>query len=612
MANRKAKTNRSTVESSIERFRAATDRAAARLAATNNDENDFSIKPLSWWRARWSDKHIQRQFIENFIYVRDAFDENKLTRLKFNDLQADLHERTTGKDCIIKFRRGGLSAYWKAKFLSDTVVNPGQRFRSVPHDPQTEEEFRADIKLMFENLPPHLKPRTRYYSEELIWIDDKVKGTTDSRIRTASVQPGHEGKGRGQTITRLHLTEPPHWRGNPKKAATALLEAAQGGETALESTPFGVDWTYSVYQDGKKGKGGWTSHFYEWWWKRDYRLEGAKFVRARGSLLLLQPGETLKDVWKIPPAGASESLRAVNRQKFDAAKVTPKEVEIAKKILAHLKRKKYVGYKAKWDCDEVAAYIAWRRTKIDELPEGETQFIVEYPENDKDCFENTGRTVISPKHLIVTCSPQEPKEGHEYLIAADTSLGGANSDPAAIEIIDLHTGRQVHSEELLRSPDLLAFRLVELSDLYNWAKIAVERNNTGIATVKKLLELVEPDRVYKELTQRDLRAVEDGKKSYDDAFDEAEFGLATTTANKGLYAVLLERAVRTGEIGLSSAEWCEQAKTVIWLDNGTWKAMPGFHDDRFMALAIANYVRVQVIGMFTGFVGVMPVTGYAR
>jgi hypothetical protein len=40
--------------------------------------------------------------------------------------------------------------------------------------------------------------------------------------------------------------------------------------------------------------------------------------------------------------------------------------------------------------------------------------------------------------------------------------------------------------------------------------------------------------------------------------------------------------------------------------------MSGYHDDQFIALALANYVRVKMLGQFVGFVGVMPETGYAR
>jgi hypothetical protein len=70
--------------------------------------------PLSWWRERWDDPSIRRQFIETFIHVRDAFDGNKLVPMIFNDIQADLHTRATGRDCILKSRRQGLSRYWLA------------------------------------------------------------------------------------------------------------------------------------------------------------------------------------------------------------------------------------------------------------------------------------------------------------------------------------------------------------------------------------------------------------------------------------------------------------------------------------------------------------------
>jgi hypothetical protein len=73
MANRK----KSTQEQAIERMKAATDRARVRVSS--DSDFDISFAPLSWWRARWHDREIQRLFIENFIYVRDAFDENKLT-----------------------------------------------------------------------------------------------------------------------------------------------------------------------------------------------------------------------------------------------------------------------------------------------------------------------------------------------------------------------------------------------------------------------------------------------------------------------------------------------------------------------------------------------------
>lgn len=584
-------------------MKAATNRLACSL---DSDDDDISLKPLSWWRARWHDRDIQRLFIENFIYIRDAFDENKLTRLKFNEIQEHLHYNVTGKDVVIKSRRQGLSTYFKARYFAKCVVHSGRSFREVPHDPDTEAQFRADFRTMYENLPPLLKPETKYYSEELIEFKDPIKGTINSRVTTASVQPGHEGKGRGQTITDLHLTEPPFWRGDAKKAATSLMEAAGGGEIAVESTPFGIDWTHAIYQQGKNGEAGWKSFFFEWWWKRSYRIEGARFaVGRKKEWLLLQPGETLKQIMAIED-------KIAQLKRVDKAKVTEEEVQVCNLILGHLKAKGHVLKKAKWFCDEVAEFLAWRRAKIEELPGGEQQFKVEYPENDVDCFEQTGRPVIQGRYLKVTTLPGGPKSGREYIIGVDTSLGHETGDPSAIEVMELDTGRQCLSETLRRSPDLLAYRVAELHEMYNRAVCVVERNNTGIATIRELQKLIPEEYVFRYLDRRLQRKIEDGDLTAEEAFAVAEFGLPTTDANKADYAIELERAVRTGEIGLSSEQWCEEARTCVWFDNGKWGAMSGYHDDRVIALALANYVRVKLLGQFMGFVGVLPEVGWAR
>jgi hypothetical protein len=179
-----------------------------------------------------------------------------------------------------------------------------------------------------------------------------------------------------------------------------------------------------------------------------------------------------------------------------------------------LKTKGYAPKKAKWYCDEVAEYLAWRRWKITDLQGGENQFKVEYPENDVDCFEQTGRPVIQSRYLKVTCQPQEAGiDGHEYIIGCDTSLGLESGDPAAIEVLDMTTGRQVHSETLKRSPDLIAYRLAELHQLYNWALVVVEKNNTGIATIRELQRLIPEECIFP--LSRPAAAAKGGRRRID-------------------------------------------------------------------------------------------------
>lgn len=637
MATRIQPARQQTQEQKIERARAATQRARVRLAESAGVENEIDIAhaSLSWWRARWN-QATRRKFIENFIYVRDAFDENRLVLLKYNDLQADFSAKRTGKDVGIKFRRGGFSTVVIAEDFADCIVLSGRTFRCVPHDPDTESEFRTTIKIMFENLPSHLKPATRYYSDERIWIDDQLRGTVDSRITTSTVTPGHESKGRGQTITNLLLTEPPHWRGDQRKAATALIEAATGGRVMVESTPFGIDWTYSIYQQGKKGEAGWASHFYQWWWKRDYRIEGAQFVKARGQWVLLKPGEQKKDVWIVLPSGANETKRSHARSVFEKAKVSAEEMLAGRLIFDHLRKFGYLkadgrpktddgqsGHRSsvvgrrradRWNCNAVAEYIAWRRAKIEELPGGERQFQVEYPENDQDCFEQSGRPVISAAYLKDPCSPALPVEGHDYVIAADPSLGLESGNPAGVVVIDIGNGRTAHAEKAKRPPDQLAYRLGELSDFYNGALIVPERNNMGIAVIQRLVEDGYGDRIYRHLDERLKRKIEDGKLTIDEANEQAQLGFPTTAEGasaKSVGALMLEESVRKGWLGVS-AEFCEEAKTVVWFDNGKFGAMPGYEDDLFMATLIGNYVIRAAEGLNTGFIGVLPEVGYAR
>ncbi|HUF02804.1 MAG TPA: hypothetical protein VMM38_01370 [Aridibacter sp.] len=605
---------RQTDEELIARMNAVVDHCSEELLSSPAGFDPL-LAPLSWWRANWKDWKVRKLFIEYFIRIRSKHSENRIIPFRLNDVQLDLLENMRGRDVILKARQQGISTLILALKLAAAILFAGRNIRFVPHDPEAEDEFWSRLDTMYKHLPSRLRPTARYYSKELMQFEDAAKDVVDSRLTSLNPQPGQEHKLRSQTLTDAHLSEIPFWRGDQEKVFTALLAAAEKGNITMESTAGGKEKFHFYYQQGKKRKGGWCSHFYQWWWLRENRIEGARFARVEGGFVLLGPEQSILDIWN--PDAATDQEKVDNRLRLEEARVSEAEQEVCGKILAHLVRFGYADKGAAWQSWEVAEYLAWRRLKIEEFggvdkDRGLKTFLIEHPEDDEACFDSSALTIISPAYLKVTCDPQpEPIPGREYLIGADTSLGQEASDPSAIEIIELSSGRQAHSEELRISPDLLAYRLVELSDLYNGALIAVERNNTGIATIRKLEELIEPERIYKELTVAQRRAVEDGRKTYDEALLAAEAGIATTKSNKPLFAIYLERAVRTGELGLSNQEWCDQAQNVIWTSNKEWGARTGFHDDRVMALAIANYVRVSR-GEYVGFVGVMPESGYAR
>jgi hypothetical protein len=581
-------------EESDNRARSAIENARRRLLG--EDDEDYSLKTLDWWRERWSDKAIRRKFIETNIKVRDALNENELVDFRFNDIQNDLWNNLSGKDVVLKMRRGGLSTFFQAMILADTIVKSGLKARAVPHDPDTESEFRETVKTMFEGLKPSLRPPTKYYNERRILFKHK------SEYLTQTPQPKREGKGRGLAIQRLHLTEVAFWIGDPRKTLTTLLTAAEGGQVAVESTANGLDEFEKIYKQGKKRQAGWKAHFYQWWWRRNCRVDGAT-IEPLG----------IGEVFYLVKFG--ERFSDLSGRRLEDAKLSRREMAVALRVYRHLLRlgiiEKQNSFRDDWFRPEVAAYIAWRRDKIEEI--GERDFLIEYPETDKECFANTGRPVISQDDLIVTGNFSAYRDGHEYAIGVDTSGGTERGNPAAIQVIDVCCGEQVFEEKLKLKPDLLGDRVAEICDLYGRCRIVVERNNTGVSTIDRLRVLGYDDQLYRHFTAAQRRAIDKGLKSVDEVIEEAEFGFPTDAQNKPLAGMALERAVRTRELALSSQEFCDQAQKVVWKDNGSFSGQSSTdEDDLFMALAIVWFVMNSGYGTFTGFVGVLPEGGNAR
>jgi hypothetical protein len=546
-------------------------------------EIEVSRQPLSWWRERWADRKIQQQFIEGFLKIRDSFDENELRPFILTDLQKHLHFNHKGKDVILKGRGAQVSRYWLAKRFADCVVMSGRKLRVIPHEPELEEEFFTDLKIFYENLPAHLKPFTRYYSKELIYFHDPGKGTIGSSISTMCIQPKREGKGRGQSITDLIATEMPFWNCDSAKAMKNLLQSMRGkGTVVSESTAGGLEFHNALYVQGKRNEAGWTSHFFGWWWNRHYRIEGAEFCKEKLFIDSFTP--------------ASELSKA--------------EIRIAKVIYRHLRKHKYLAKPGAWMCDEVAEYIAWRRKKIEEI--GAQMFVVEYPENDRDCFEQSGRPLLAAEFLKATCRAAEAKDGREYLIGCDPSGGLDKGNPGAIEIADITTGKQVFELLTKDKPEVVARRLCDLSDEYNGAMIIVERNGLGLAVINAIIRNGYEDRLFKQLTMAQKRSVDEGEMTTQEAWEKAQFGLQTSQTIKQLMGYSLERQIRSGELGLSSESFCENAKRVVWFDNGGWgvkSGTDGYHGDDVIALSLIAYVREYEMGTQAGFIGVLPEMG---
>lgn len=574
---------------------------AAERAAETGVEIEPEQYSLDWYRADWPAR--KRDFIEGEIKIRNAFHRNKIEPFILNDAQLELLDASNEsyfdsdvEDNTLKCRRLGISTFKIADYLSDAVIESGHHVRIVAQDPKTLLALMKVVKTMYENLRPEIKPASKYNSKYDLEFDDPAKDVIDSRISVSTVVPGQEEMGRGDTITRLHETEIPFWRGDAEVASTALEEAAKGGRISRESTAKGVgDKFHREYQKGKRGEGGNRSHFFTWYWHREYQIAGARFVFRPA--LVERSGGRASGWFLLKPNQGLDKLNDEDLQKARVSDYTKEqlakeglplqsEFDCAADILAHLKRKGYVEANAEWHCDEVAAFIAYRRMMVEKR--GAKKFRVEYPENDVDPFAQTGGGIFSECPASPNAQFREPVPGHEYKVFLDPSNGVEEGDPYCITVQDCDTGEQVYEEGGIKKQDWQASRCCELSDKYNYAEIGIE-SNMGEAAILEVERLGYGHRLYKYIPPDVEREIEDGRISYQDAWERAKPGLPMTERMKRLIINKFEQAWRIGDFKCASQLMCDEAKTFVQLGN-SMGAKSGCHDDTIMANAGCRFL----------------------
>jgi hypothetical protein len=572
---------RTAQNSKLEQLLTNVNAAADRLGVVV-EPDEFT---LEWYQADWPER--KQIFIEREIKIRDAFHKNQLVDFVLNDAQRELlaasieasHDPSL-EDFTLKCRRLGISTYYCADYLSDAVVEDGHHVRIVAQDPKTVGALMKVVKTMYDNLREDIRPRSKYNSKYELQFEN------DSRVSVSCVVPGHEEQGRGDTFTRLHLTEIPFWSGDAETAATALVDATKGGKISGESTAKGVgDWFHQKFTQGRRLEGGIRAHFFEWWWNDNYQISNFKFVIHEGNVLLVKAGED-------PRTFSPDDLRRAIVTDYSADEQREQnlpmqsELAAAEQIASFLHEKGHISA-PNWICDAVARRIAWRRLEISK--KGEKKFRVEYPENDIDPFAQTGGAIFDSAYAKVVTAPAEPRPGSSYVVSCDPSIGIEGSgDPAVITVIERNSGDQVYSWRGYEKQDAQGRRCCELSDRYFGADIVVE-SNMGEGVIIEIENLGYEHRLYRYIDVQTQRDVDNGKVSMRDAMNRARPGLPMTDKVKRTAVTLFEKAWREGDFRACSQNLCDEA--IVFVQNGNkMEARSGYHDDEIMACAIGWFV----------------------
>ena len=172
---------------------------------------------------------------------------------------------------------------------------------------------------------------------------------------------------------------------------------------------------------------------------------------------------------------------------------------------------------------------------------------------------------------------REPQDNHIYCIGVDTSEGLIHGDYSCVQVLDVRSGEQVAIWHGHIPPDTLANEVYNLALWYKDALTCVESNNHGLTTIVQLRHLGHPNLFRKRSLNQATTKV------------SQEFGWKTTRTTKPLLIDDLGMALRSEELIIHDRFTLAELRTYVRNERGSMSGSP--HDDRVMALALANEMR---------------------
>jgi len=173
---------------------------------------------------------------------------------------------------------------------------------------------------------------------------------------------------------------------------------------------------------------------------------------------------------------------------------------------------------------------------------------------------------------------KDVQEGHNYRLGVDSSEGAY--DFAVIKGVDEQTGEEVCCYAARIQPDLLAYKVDKIGRYFNGAKVVLEINGSGLATLSKLKDLSyeniwmreEFDKIAKVITKK--------------------LGWRTTHASKPLLISHYLELLNKGFVKLRDEQTLQEMKTYVYSDEARKRGMGaerGFFDDRITATMLAYW-----------------------
>jgi hypothetical protein len=498
---------------------------------------------------------------------------NKAQILIHGMIEKQKKEKGYVRVLALKPRKLGLSTYTEGRFYHNTSHRTGVGAMIMTEADQSRDGLFRMVKTYHENIPDEIRPQTLQSNEKAL-VFDTPKGTgLKSRY---DVKTCDSKGGKGITTHFNHWSECAYFSKNSLDNLSGLLESIPSGWPHI----LGTEVIKETTANGTAG------HFYDHWTEMDD-------IRKSG---------------KVP-----EYLQVFIPWTYDEDYRLPVTPDQRKYIISTLtdEEKWLLRFVNPDGSPTTIENVAWRRWKIGEViaPLGfskEDFFKQWFPMTPEEAFVFSGKSIFGISDLMsaqLECYPPEsvgtfnyfgkyiphkegimqvwqtPRLGEKYVIGADVAEGiaGDKHDYSSADVIRCSNGQQVCHINCKLDPDQWGAFLNHLGRYYNNALIGCEANNHGLTTLTTLKH-----KSYPKVYQREkLDANATGRK-------QKQAGWLTTVKSKFKIIDGLVTIVRDRDTGIVCHETIEEFKNYSILEDGTFGAMPGKHDDRVMSYAIAH------------------------
>jgi hypothetical protein len=167
-----------------------------------------------------------------------------------------------------------------------------------------------------------------------------------------------------------------------------------------------------------------------------------------------------------------------------------------------------------------------------------------------------------------------PVKGKSYVVAVDPAGGGCEGDYSAAQVVDMETGLQCAEFAGHVGGTELARLVTELATQYNHAWLVVERNNHGSGVLALADEVCRYRRIYRQ---------------------DGQAGWLTSSVSRPSILGRLDAALVERPECFQSRRLLGECRSFVRMRDGSTGARPGTHDDRVMAMAIAQAARAELL-----------------